>query len=78
MLEASDLFEDSALFEKEQGIGALLPFVKHFFGGAKIVPIAISGHPTHADRDAPLRCCGTLIGPRDLVVQSTDYSHYLP
>ena len=78
LLEASDLFEDSALFEKEHGIAALLPFIKHFFGGAKVVPIAISGRSTRADWDRAVAMLRNLIGPRDLVIQSTDYSHYLP
>ena len=78
LLEAGDLFEDSALFEKEHGIAALLPFVKHFFAGAKVVPIAISGRSTRADWDRAVALLRNLIGPRDLVIQSTDYSHYLP
>ena len=78
LLQATDLFEDSALFEKEHGIGALLPFIKRFFGTAKVVPIAISGRSTRTDWDRAVAMLGALIGPHDLVIQSTDYSHYLP
>jgi AmmeMemoRadiSam system protein B len=78
LLEAGDLFEDSDLFEKEHGIAALLPFVKHFFADAKIVPIAISISATRADWDRALAIVEKFVGPRVLVIQSTDYSHFLP
>jgi poly-gamma-glutamate synthesis protein (capsule biosynthesis protein) len=78
LLEAGDLFEDSDLFEAEHGISALLPFVKHFFPSAKIVPIAISSRSTRADWDRAVTVLEKMIGPRVLVVQSTDYSHYRP
>src|SRR5262245_12958951 len=78
LLAASDQFEDSDLFAKEHGIGALLPFIKHFFPAAKIVPIAMSFGSTRADWDRALVIIEKLAGPRVLVIQSTDYSHYLP
>ena len=52
--------------------------IKRFFGTAKIVPIAISGHSRHADWDRAVAVLRALVGPRDLIIQSTDYSHYLP
>jgi AmmeMemoRadiSam system protein B len=78
LLEADSLLDDSDLFAKEHGIAALLPFVRHFFPGAKIVPIAISYNASRADCDQALALIEKLIGPGTLVVQSTDYSHYLP
>jgi AmmeMemoRadiSam system protein B len=78
LLEADSLFDDSDLFAKEHGIAALLPFVRHFFPSAKIVPIAISYNASRADCDQALALIETLTGPGTLVVQSTDYSHYLP
>jgi AmmeMemoRadiSam system protein B len=78
LLRDEALFDDSGLFAKEHGIAALLPFVRHFFPDAKIVPIAISYDASRADCDRALALVEQLIGPRTLVVQSTDYSHYLP
>jgi poly-gamma-glutamate synthesis protein (capsule biosynthesis protein) len=78
LLQASDLFEESDLFEKEHGIAALTPLLKHFFPDAKIVPVAISFAATRFHWDQALALIERLIGPRVLVVQSTDYSHYLP
>ena len=54
-----------------------MPFIKHFFPAAKIVPIVTSNGSTRADWDRALAAVAPLLGPV-LVVQSTDYSHYLP
>jgi poly-gamma-glutamate synthesis protein (capsule biosynthesis protein) len=77
LLESSALFEDSELFEKEHGIAALTPFVKRFFPSAKIVPITISFGASRAEWDKALAVVERLTGPRVLIVQSTDFSHYL-
>jgi poly-gamma-glutamate synthesis protein (capsule biosynthesis protein) len=77
LLENAVLFENSDLFEKEHGISALTPFVKYFFPDATIVPIAISYSASLADWDKALALVESLTGPGVLVVQSTDFSHYL-
>jgi AmmeMemoRadiSam system protein B len=78
LLAADALFDDSDLFANEHGIAALLPFVRYFFPDARIVPIAISYDASRADCDTAVTLIKELIGPGTLVVQSTDYSHYLP
>jgi poly-gamma-glutamate synthesis protein (capsule biosynthesis protein) len=78
LLEDDALFEDSDLFNREHGIAALVPFVKHFFPDARLVPIAISFNASQVDCDRAIALLERLVGPRTLVVQSTDYSHYLP
>ncbi len=78
LLEDDTLFDDLDLFTREHGIAALVPFVKHFFPDAKLVPIAISFNASRIDCDRAIALLEKLIGPRTLVVQSTDYSHYLP
>jgi AmmeMemoRadiSam system protein B len=78
LLAAGDLFDDSDLFAKEHGIAALLPFVRRFFPTAKIVPIAISYGATREQCDRAIAMLEQWIGPDTLIVQSTDYSHYLP
>jgi AmmeMemoRadiSam system protein B len=77
LLTADTLFDNSDLFAKEHGVGALAPFVRHYFPKAKIVPIAISYGASREDCDQALARIASLIGPDTLVVQSTDYSHYL-
>jgi poly-gamma-glutamate synthesis protein (capsule biosynthesis protein) len=71
------LFDDSDLFKQEHGIAALLPFVRHFFPAAPIVPIVVSYGSTRSDWDAAVTLLKQLVDPRTLIVQSTDYSHYL-
>jgi poly-gamma-glutamate synthesis protein (capsule biosynthesis protein) len=77
LLRADDLFDDADLFDREHGIAALLPFVRRFFPDARIVPVAISYGASREQCDRALALIGKLVGPRTLVVQSTDYSHYL-
>jgi poly-gamma-glutamate synthesis protein (capsule biosynthesis protein) len=77
LLETDDLFDDSDLFAQEHGISAVLPFIRHFWPDAKIVPIAISYGASRANCDRVVTQLEKLIGARTLVVQSTDYSHYL-
>jgi AmmeMemoRadiSam system protein B len=73
----SELVEDSGLFAKEHGIGALLPFIRHFFPDAAILPIAIAIRANRAQWDQLAVELAPLIGPSTLIIQSTDFSHYL-
>jgi AmmeMemoRadiSam system protein B len=77
LLSNGGLFDDSDLFKQEHGIAALLPFVKHFFPDASIVPIAVSYGSTRSDWDAAVAMLEKLVEPGTLIGQSTDYSHYL-
>ena len=77
LLKHDDLFDDSGLFAGEHGVQALLPFLHHFFPRAKIVPVAIAYGTTRQQCNAALMLLEKIVGPHTLVVQSTDYSHYL-
>lgn len=77
LLAKDELFDESDLFQREHGIAALLPFVKFFFPEARIVPIVVSYGATRSDWDAAVEMLEKLVEPGTLVVQSTDYSHYL-
>ncbi|MGR9286544.1 AmmeMemoRadiSam system protein B [Rhizobium johnstonii] len=70
-------FEESDRFDREHGVQALLPFVRWFFPEAKVVPIVVSATATRADWDKAIFAIEDLITPRTLLVQSTDFSHYL-
>jgi poly-gamma-glutamate synthesis protein (capsule biosynthesis protein) len=73
-----DLFDESDLFEKEHGVQAVLPFLKHFFPAAKIVSIAASYSSNRTDWNRAVQSLKDFTDLRTLVVQSTDYSHKLP
>lgn len=77
LLAEPALFDESDLFTQEHGIAALLPFAKHFFPNARIVPIVVSYSSTRADWEGAVAALEKLIDPYTLIVQSTDYSHYL-
>ena len=74
----NNLFEASDLFEKEHGLQALLPFMADLFPGVPIVPVAISGRSRRRDWDQAVAALRPLVTDRTLIVQSTDFSHYLP
>ena len=78
LLAQPDLVEESALFDGEHGVAALLPFLKDALPDTPLVAIAISIRAERADWDRLVETLTPLVGPRTLVVQSTDYSHYLP
>ncbi len=68
----------SDLFEREHGIRALLPFIRHFFPNVPVVPVAIAPGAKKRDWDALVERLKPLLTPKTLIVQSTDFSHFLP
>lgn len=78
LLGSPDLVEDSDLFAKDHGIGAILPFIRHYLPGVEIVPIAVAIRSHRADWDRMAELLGSIAGPSTLIIQSTDFSHYLP
>ena len=70
-------FEETDLFAHEHAIGALLPFVKNYLPTADIVPIAISPRSRRDDWDILVKMLAPLIDSDTLVIQSSDFSHYL-
>ncbi len=77
LLESPDV-EDAWLFGREHGIGALLPFLRHFFADVPIVPVAVAIRDRRPVLDAFMKRLRRIVTRRTLVVQSTDFSHYLP
>jgi AmmeMemoRadiSam system protein B len=67
----------SCLFGRDHGLQALLPFVKSFFPDTPVLPVAISVRSRRADWDAMAALLAPLSGEGTLVVQSTDFSHFL-
>jgi AmmeMemoRadiSam system protein B len=71
------LVSESSLFSHEHGVRALLPFIAHYCPGALLVPIAMRHSSRRADWDSLARTLAPLLTPDTLLVQSTDFSHYL-
>ena len=76
-LLASSEVASSILFEREHGIGELLPYVGRLFPGVPVLPVAISIRSTRAQWDRLVDRLAPLVTARTLIVQSTDFSHYL-
>jgi AmmeMemoRadiSam system protein B len=77
ILEQASIVEDSDLFERDHGIGAVLPFVRRFMPGVPIVPIAVSISSRRTDWDKLVAVLEPMMSARTLVLQSTDFSHYM-
>jgi len=77
-LLTNDLVSPANLFSHEHGVQALLPFVAHHFPGAKIVALAIRNSARPAEWDSLAQTLAPLLTADTLLLQSTDFSHYLP
>lgn len=78
LLAATDLVAPSCLFAKDHGLQAMLPFIAHHFPGVPIVPVAVSIKSDRRDWDRMADRVAAIAGPGTLVLESTDFSHYLP
>jgi AmmeMemoRadiSam system protein B len=78
LLAHRGLVEASDLFEKDHGIGAILPYVRHFFPDVAIVPIAVALGSQRSQWDQLVSALGGIVTDKTLIIQSTDFSHYLP
>ena len=76
-LLGNPLVSKSGLFSHEHGIQAHLPFVAHYFPETPVVPLALDISSKPEEWDALAESLRPLLTPRTLIVQSTDFSHYL-
>jgi AmmeMemoRadiSam system protein B len=76
-LTRNGLVSESDLFPKEHGVQVLLPFIARFFPDTPVVPVAIriDSKPRHWEELIDL--LDPVFDDRTLIVQSTDFSHYL-
>ncbi len=72
------LIEPSCLFDHDHGIRALLPFIAALMPDIPVVPLAVAVRSHPGEWEAMARHLAPLLGPETLIVQSTDFSHYLP
>jgi poly-gamma-glutamate synthesis protein (capsule biosynthesis protein) len=68
----------SQLFEREHGLGELLPYVAQLFPGVPVLPVAVRIASTRDQWDHAVERLAPWVTPRTLIIQSTDFSHYLP
>ena len=76
-LRENPLVSPSNLFSHEHGVRALLPFVAHYFPGARIVAVALHRDSRPIQWDSLAQTLAPLLTADTLLLQSTDFSHYL-
>jgi AmmeMemoRadiSam system protein B len=77
LINRADLVDDSDLFTHEHGITALLPFLRHVFPHTPAIPVTLGIGTSREEWDTAVALLKQIISPHTLVVQSTDYSHFL-
>ncbi|HTW96900.1 MAG TPA: AmmeMemoRadiSam system protein B [Candidatus Methylomirabilis sp.] len=65
------------VFQNEHSIGAIAPWVKHFWPRAKILPINLSVYADSGDAEKIASWLKKNLPPDSLVIGSMDFSHYL-
>jgi AmmeMemoRadiSam system protein B len=76
-LEKLPFIREQDFFYREHGLQAELPFIKYYFPGAKIIALTFKVTTPQAELDQTIEELKKILNPGTLVVQSTDFSHYL-
>ncbi|HUF62069.1 MAG TPA: AmmeMemoRadiSam system protein B [Verrucomicrobiales bacterium] len=77
-LLAGDIaISESSLFDKEHGVHTLTPFIARLFPEALIVPVALRVDSKPEDWEPLIEALPAVVDEFTLIVQSTDFSHYL-
>ncbi len=64
-------------FYREHGVQAELPYIKYYFPDAKVIVLTFKDTTPKPQVDQVVDKLKTVLTPDSLVVQSTDFSHYL-
>lgn len=78
LLAHGDLVEAACLFDHDHGLRAVLPFVARLMPDIPVLPIAVSINARPEDWIAMAEALVPHVTRETLIVQSTDFSHYLP
>ena len=76
-LLANPLVSPSNLFSHEHGVRALLPFLAAMFPDTPVLPVALSVSSDREQWDSLAESLRPLLTENTLLLQSTDFSHYL-
>jgi poly-gamma-glutamate synthesis protein (capsule biosynthesis protein) len=69
--------EDGTMYEREHGVGALVPFLAHEFPDAMIVPFSIRGVSDRTNDASFGRSLAHIVDAHTVIIISSDMSHYL-
>ena len=71
------MVSESSLFSHEHGIQAILPFVVRWFPHTPVIPLALDIRSRPDNWPSIASAIKRIITPHTLIIQSTDFSHYL-
>jgi poly-gamma-glutamate synthesis protein (capsule biosynthesis protein) len=77
LISSCPLVSESALFSHEHGVQAVLPFAAHFFHGVPVLAIVCGIRTGITEWRALAAALEPLLDDDTLLIQSTDFSHYL-
>ncbi len=64
-------------FYREHGLQAILPFIRYYFPESKVIAITFRAETTRAELDRLIGVLGKGLPANSLIIESTDFSHYL-
>lgn len=76
-IEKLSFVHEQSFFYREHGIGAELPFIKYYFPDSKILILTLKETTPKKESGQIVDELKKILTPNSLVVQSTDFSHYL-
>lgn len=76
-LERLPFVRKQGFFYREHGVQAILPFISHHFPDARILVLCFKATTDQRELDAIVDALIPRLDDDDLIVQSTDFSHYL-
>lgn len=76
-LEKLSFIKAQDFFYREHGLGAELPFIRYYFPNAKIIALTFKESTRKEELDQTVEVLKKILATNSLVIQSTDFSHYL-
>ncbi len=76
-LKKLPFIQEQDFFYREHGLQTELPFIKYFFPDAKIIALTFKVTTSKVELEQIVNELKKIITPDTLVIQSTDFSHYL-
>lgn len=76
-LEVLPFISESDFFYREHGLQAILPFIRYYFPEAKVTALSFKPTVSRAQLDKTITILKKDLGSDSLIIQSTDFSHYL-
>lgn len=70
--------EDGEMYEKEHGIGALVPFIKRALPEVELIPLSVKGNADLANVEKLVGLLQAFDDGKTVFIVSADMSHYLP